>query len=64
MTDEVYNNGYSTQYENILRLAGTGDGEILIGWSGVTVRQPPPISVAIVMPLTLSGPNGQCSTPY
>ncbi|MCR2134300.1 prophage tail fiber N-terminal domain-containing protein, partial [Salmonella enterica] len=28
---EVYNNGYPTQYGNILRLTGTGDGEILIG---------------------------------
>ncbi|HBI0362785.1 TPA: prophage tail fiber N-terminal domain-containing protein, partial [Salmonella enterica subsp. enterica serovar Dublin] len=27
---EVYNNGYPTQYGNILRLTGTGDGEILI----------------------------------
>lgn len=32
---EVYDNGYPTQYGNILRLTGTGDGEILIGWSGV-----------------------------
>ncbi|EBE7990047.1 phage tail protein [Salmonella enterica] len=32
---EVYNNGYPTEYRNILRLTGTGDGEILIGWSGV-----------------------------
>ncbi|EDK8656563.1 tail fiber protein [Salmonella enterica] len=32
---EVCNNGYPTQYGNILRLTGTGDGEILIGWSGV-----------------------------
>ncbi|EHC6745417.1 hypothetical protein JS001_002465 [Salmonella enterica subsp. enterica] len=31
---EVYNNGYPTQYGNILCLTGTGDGEILIGWSG------------------------------
>ncbi|ELG5059835.1 prophage tail fiber N-terminal domain-containing protein [Salmonella enterica] len=31
---EVYNNGYPTQYGNILRLTGAGDGEILIGWSG------------------------------
>ncbi|EIC3018326.1 phage tail protein, partial [Salmonella enterica subsp. enterica serovar Dublin] len=31
---EVYNNGYPTQYGNILRLTGTGDGEILIVWSG------------------------------
>ncbi|EJW2072630.1 tail fiber protein [Salmonella enterica] len=33
---EVYNNGYPTQYGNILRLTGTGEGEILIGWSGVS----------------------------
>lgn len=33
---EVYNNGYPTPYGNILRLTGTGDGEILIGWSGVS----------------------------
>lgn len=32
---EVYNNGYPTEYGNVLRLTGTGDGEILIGWSGV-----------------------------
>ncbi|ELK1750322.1 tail fiber protein [Salmonella enterica] len=31
---EVYNNGYPTEYGNILRLTGAGDGEILIGWSG------------------------------
>ncbi|ELG7561604.1 phage tail protein [Salmonella enterica] len=33
---EVYNNGYPTPYGNILRLTGTGDGEILIGWSGTS----------------------------
>ncbi|EKD7514182.1 tail fiber protein [Salmonella enterica] len=33
---EVYNNGYPTEYGNVLRLTGTGDGEILIGWSGVS----------------------------
>ncbi|EEC7127312.1 tail fiber protein [Salmonella enterica subsp. diarizonae] len=32
---EVYDNGYPTPYGNVLRLTGTGDGEILIGWSGV-----------------------------
>ncbi|EDV3151122.1 tail fiber protein [Salmonella enterica subsp. enterica] len=32
---EVYNNGYPTPYGNVLRLTGSGDGEILIGWSGV-----------------------------
>ncbi|EHD7667259.1 phage tail protein [Salmonella enterica] len=33
---EVYDNGYPTPYGNVLRLTGTGDGEILIGWSGVS----------------------------
>ncbi|ELL0546008.1 phage tail protein [Salmonella enterica] len=33
---EVYNNGYPTEYGNVLRLTGTGEGEILIGWSGVS----------------------------
>lgn len=31
----VYNNGYPTQYGDVLRLTGTDDGEISIGWSGV-----------------------------
>ncbi|EFU1019422.1 tail fiber protein [Salmonella enterica] len=38
---EVYNNGYPTQYGNILRLTGTGEGEILIGWSGVSGASAP-----------------------
>ncbi|EEK7935206.1 tail fiber protein [Salmonella enterica subsp. enterica serovar Javiana] len=38
---EVYNNGYPTEYGNVLRLTGTGDGEILIGWSG-TNGEPAP----------------------
>lgn len=38
---EVYNNGYPTQYGNVLRLTGTGDGEILIGWSGVNGASAP-----------------------
>ncbi|ENP2198870.1 phage tail protein [Salmonella enterica] len=33
---EVYNNGYPTTYGNILRLTGAGEGEILIGWSGIS----------------------------
>ncbi|EKZ3211526.1 tail fiber protein [Salmonella enterica] len=37
----VYNNGYPTPYGNILRLTGTGDGEILIGWSGVNGASAP-----------------------
>ena len=31
---QVYNNGYPTQYGNVLTLKGAGDGQILIGWSG------------------------------
>ncbi|EJS9528647.1 tail fiber protein [Salmonella enterica] len=38
---EVYNNGYPTEYGNILRLTGTGDGEILIGWSGINGEPAP-----------------------
>ncbi|MJL38022.1 phage tail protein, partial [Salmonella enterica subsp. enterica] len=38
---EVYNNGYPTPYGNILRLTGTGDGEILIGWSGTNGASAP-----------------------
>ncbi|EMW9885844.1 tail fiber protein [Salmonella enterica] len=38
---EVYNNGYPTQYGNVLRLTGTGDGEILIGWSGTNGASAP-----------------------
>ncbi|EAA3682977.1 tail fiber protein [Salmonella enterica subsp. houtenae] len=33
---EVYDNGYPTTYGNLLRLTGTGEGEILIGWSGTS----------------------------
>ncbi|EBL2577003.1 tail fiber protein [Salmonella enterica] len=38
---EVYNNGYPTEYGNVLRLTGTGDGEILIGWSGTNGASAP-----------------------
>ena len=31
---EAYNNGYPTPYGNIINLRGTGDGQILVGWSG------------------------------
>ena len=31
---EVYNNGYPTPYGNVISLKGTGDGQILVGWSG------------------------------
>jgi hypothetical protein len=33
---EVYNNGYPTQYGNVITLGGAGGGELLIGWSGST----------------------------
>lgn len=31
---QVYNNGYPTSYGNVLSIGGTGDGQILAGWSG------------------------------
>ena len=31
---QAYNNGYPTPYGNVISLKGTGDGQILIGWSG------------------------------
>ena len=31
---QAYNNGYPTPYGNIINLRGTGDGQILVGWSG------------------------------
>lgn len=31
---QAYNNGYPTAYGNIINLRGSGDGQILIGWSG------------------------------
>lgn len=31
---QVYNNGYPTPYGNVISLRGTGDGQILVGWSG------------------------------
>ena len=33
---EVYNNGYSTTYGNVITLSGSGKGQILIGWSGTS----------------------------
>jgi hypothetical protein len=32
----VYNNGYPTQYGNVITLGGAGGGELLVGWSGTT----------------------------
>ena len=31
---QAYNNGYPTTYGNVINLRGTGDGQILVGWSG------------------------------
>ena len=31
---QAYNNGYPTTYGNVISLKGTGDGQILVGWSG------------------------------
>lgn len=31
---QVYNNGYPSTYGNVLSIGGTGDGQILAGWSG------------------------------
>lgn len=31
---QVYNNGYPTPYGNVLSIGGSGDGQILAGWSG------------------------------
>lgn len=32
---QVYNNGYPTPYGNVISLRGTGDGQVLVGWSGI-----------------------------
>lgn len=31
---QAYNNGYPTNYGNVLSIGGNGDGQILAGWSG------------------------------
>lgn len=31
---QVYNNGYPTSYGNVLNVAGSGTGQLLLGWSG------------------------------
>lgn len=33
---QVYNNGYPTTYGNVITLAGTGHGQLLLGWSGTS----------------------------
>lgn len=32
---QVYNNGYPTPYGNVISLRGTGDGQVLVGWSNI-----------------------------
>lgn len=38
---QVYNNNYPTPYGNVLNLKGTGDGQILVGWSGTSGAHAP-----------------------
>ena len=38
---QAYNNGYPTQYGNVISLSGSGSGEILIGWSGTSGAHAP-----------------------
>ena len=33
---EAYNNSYPTTYGNVMTMRGTGDGQLLIGWSGTS----------------------------
>lgn len=38
---EAYNNSYPTTYGNVISMKGTGDGQILIGWSGTSGAHAP-----------------------
>ena len=38
---QAYNNSYPTPYGNVLNLKGTGDGQILVGWSGTSGAHAP-----------------------
>lgn len=38
---EVYNNGYPTTYGNVMTMKGSGDGQLLIGWSGTSGAHAP-----------------------
>lgn len=38
---QVYNNGYPTTYGNVISLKGSGDGQILVGWPGVSGEHAP-----------------------
>ena len=33
---QVYNNGYPTTFGNVIRVRGSGQGELLLGWSGTS----------------------------
>ena len=37
----VYSNGYPTTYGNVMTMKGTGDGQLLIGWSGTSGAHAP-----------------------
>ena len=38
---QAYNNGYPSNYGNVLSMRGQGDGELFIGWSGTSGGQAP-----------------------
>ena len=38
---QAYNNGYPSNYGNVLSMKGQGDGELFIGWSGNSGEQAP-----------------------
>ena len=38
---QAYNNGYPTTYGNVISLKGSGDGQILVGWSGTSGAHAP-----------------------
>ena len=38
---QAYNNGYPTAYGNLLTLRGTGDSQLLLGWSGTNGAHAP-----------------------
>ena len=37
----AYNNGYPTNYGNVMTMKGSGDGQLLIGWSGTSGAHAP-----------------------
>ena len=38
---QAYNNGYPTTYGNVMTMRGSGDGQLLIGWSGTSGAHAP-----------------------